>query len=205
MNLLTHDPPTELEIGGVFYPIDAHYRNGLVILEAFEDVELTRGEQFSVMLKRLFTGVPGHPEAAIPPDEEAAARAAIDFLNCGEALTVSKGGPTYSFTQDAKYIRSAIEKSHRINLEEVGFLHWWKFIYMFFDLDEDCFLSRLMDLRSRKKKNNLSKEEKAWANEHPELFHLPRRETVADQELEDEIDARYKAAIAKRKGGGLIG
>jgi len=205
MNLLINDPPTEIEVCGIFYPIDAHYRNCLVILSAFEDIELTHSEQLELMLERLFTKIPDHPDAKIPPDRRAAVNAAIDFLNCGEDLKLSKDGPTYSFTQDAKYIRSAMEKSHRINLEEVGFLHWWKFIYLFFDLDENCFFARLTDLRSRKKKNKLTKEEKMYVSEHPELFNLKRLEMTIDQELEDEFNARYKAAAARRDRGDLIG
>lgn len=200
MNLLIHDPPTELEVGGIFYPIDAHYRNCLTIIAVFEDKELTRNEQLDLMLEWLFTKVPGHPDSAIPMNREAALYASIDFLNCGEALNPSKDGALYSFSQDAKYIRSAIEKSHRLSLEEVGFLHWWKFIYMFFDLDKDCFFNQLVSLRQRRKYPKLlTKEEKQYIADHPELFNLSQHHSMVDQDLNDEIDARYKAAVARRK------
>ena len=196
MNLLTQYPPTEIEVDGIFYPVDAHYRNCLTILAAFEDMELTRGEQQRIMVERLFTKVPDHPDSKIPRNITAAANAAIDFLNCGEALNVSEEGRIYSFSHDAKYIRSAIEKSHRINLEEVGFLHWWKFIYLFFDLDENCFFNRLIGLRQKRKRpDGLTKEEKEYIRKNPEIINIPEPVDPEVQNARDDFFAQLGGDI----------
>lgn len=199
MNLLIYDPPTELEVDGIFYPVDANYRNCLVILSAFEDTELTPDECWNIALSRLFTEVPGHENAGIPPNIESAKHEALDFLNCGEALKPGKNGRLYSFSHDAKYIRSAIEKSHRLDLQEVGFLHWWKFIYLFFDLDENCFFNQLVAIRQRRKTGKLTKEERQYIADNPEIVNIPQNKIDADTELEDEITKRYKAAVERRE------
>jgi len=199
MNLLISDPPQELTVDGIVYPIDAHYRNCLVILRAFEDSRLTDYEKRQVMLNRLYG------KENVPTNKEKAAEAATDFLNCGEELKESKSGRLYSFSHDAKYIRSAIEKSHRINLEEVGFLHWWKFIYLFFDLDENCFFNQLVSLRQRRKHpKSLTKEEKRYIEENADIINLPepeQREVQSDPVME-EFEARYRATMERMNGGG---
>lgn len=200
MDLLIHDPPLEIEVDGIMYPVDAHYRNCLVIISAFEDTRLTEAERWTVALKRLYEKVPGHPDSRQPPNKEFAMKAMVDFLNCGEVLKVSKDGPVYSLSKDSKLIRSGIETSRHIRLSEISFLHWWEFVWYFLDLDPDCAIRQLMALRQKKnRKEKLTKEEIKYIKENPELFDLqaPRLKT---EEPEDEFTKRYKAAVAKRDG-----
>ena len=90
----------------------------------------------------------------------------------------------YSFTQDAKYIYSAIKKSHNVDLENIEYLHWWKFIYYFFDLDEKSFFSQMLYLRNQKNKGKLTKEEKIVYSNLENILELENEEQYTEEEQE---------------------
>ncbi|MGX8711627.1 MAG: Gp15 family bacteriophage protein [bacterium] len=147
MNVLIDGLPTAVEIDGQEYELNTDYHVGLRIMTAFEDPDLTGFEKQAVMLQLLYP--------IIPPDTRRASELAVKFLNCGQE---SKQGDDeadatryYSWSQDARYIMAAIEQTYHIDLSTAN-LHWWRFSYMFLDLHEDCFFSRLIYLRKQKAK-----------------------------------------------------
>lgn len=184
MNVLIDGLPTRVEIDDKEYELNTDYRVGLSIMTAFEDPELTGFEKQRVMLEILYP--------VIPPDHAKAAELAIKFLNCGEDQKGEDtdddgGGRYYSFTQDAKYILSAIEQSYHVDLMQIEYLHWWKFSYMFLDLNEDCFFCKLIYLRKQKAKGKLSKEEKEWYYSIRNIVELPETYTAEEQGLINEF------------------
>ncbi len=136
MNILTDDLPVSVVIDDKVYALNTDYRTGLTIMEAFEDQGLTDQEKALVMLELLYPEVPRNIGGAAK---------ALWFLNCGEPAIASDNNQPeerrYSFTQDARYIYTAILQTHGIDLERTEYLHWWKFQYLFLDLREDCFLA----------------------------------------------------------------
>jgi hypothetical protein len=181
MNVLLERLPTTVEISGKLYEINSDFRNCLSIILAFEDPDLTEYEKRLIMLELLYN--------QMPDDIVEACRVAVKFLNCGEEIGIihNPKARLYSFEKDAQYIYTAISQSHNIDLETVEYLHWWKFCYMFLDVGEDCFFSHLVDLRARKSKNKLTKEEKEFCNNNPDLINLPKllsaEEIIAQNEI----------------------
>lgn len=178
MNVLIDGLPTWAEIDGVEYEINTDYRVGLQIMTAFEDPELTGFEKQCVMLELLYP--------VIPPNRDKAAELALKFLNCGEESTGSDSDEIdseryYSFTQDARYIMSAVDQTYHIDLSQVEYLHWWKFSYMFLDLNEDCFFCKLIYLRKQKAKGKLTKEEQEWYRSIRHIVDLPEVYTADEQ------------------------
>ncbi|MBW7573918.1 bacteriophage Gp15 family protein [Caproiciproducens faecalis] len=179
MNVLIDGLPTRAEIDGAEYEINTGYRVGLQIMTAFEDPDLTGFEKQCVMLELLYP--------VIPPDRAKAAEIAVKFLNCGEESTdgsftgVTDSERYYSFTQDARYIMSAVEQTYHIDLSQVEYLHWWKFSYMFLDLNEDCFFCKLIYLRKQKAKGKLTKEEQEWYRSIRHIVDLPEVYTADEQ------------------------
>lgn len=176
MNVLIDGLPTAVEISGVEYELNTDYRVGLQIMTAFEDPDLTGFEKQAVMLQLLYP--------VVPSDAQRAAELAVKFLNCGQEPKQSDDEPDtaryYSWTQDARYIMSAIEQTYHIDLSTAK-LHWWRFSYMFLDLHEDCFFSRLIYLRKQKAKGKLTKEEKEWYYSMREVVDLPEIYTSEEQ------------------------
>lgn len=171
MNILLEKLPESVEIDGCNYTVNTDFRNCLRIILAFEDPDLAMVEKQYVMLQLLY------PE--IPFDTSAATEKAVWFLNCGKVGEDENGRQqprVYSFEHDAQYIYAAIRQTHGIDLETAS-LHWWKFVYLFMDIKEDCFFSKLVDLRSRRARGKLSKEEKEYCNRIANIVDLPRIES----------------------------
>lgn len=156
MNALLNKFPTKIKIDDVDYEINSDYRNCLRIILAFEDEDLTIEEQYYIMLNLLYKKIPTNMELAI--------QKAILFLNCGEKQSgLETGKRTYSFNKDARYIYSAVSQTHDIDLENIEYLHWWKFVFLFMDVDKDCTFSYITSLRYKKNNGKLDKyDKKVW-------------------------------------------
>ena len=184
MNALVNKFPTKFKIDNVEYHINTDFRNCLNIILAFEDENLTQVEKIEIMLILLYG------EGSIPPKAEKAIELALKFLDCGEANNKIDNNEErvtqryYSFEKDSKYIYSAIKQTHNIDLEKIEYLHWWKFVYMFLDLDKECFFSQLMYLRQQKSKGKLSKEEKQYYMSIREIADLDYTNEASDEENE---------------------
>ena len=158
MNALLTKFPTKIRIDDIDYEINSDYKNCLKIILAYEDESLMSSEQNYIMLKRLYKIIPENIEEAIEKG--------IKFLNCGEEKknTITDADKrVYSFEKDSKFIYSAVKQTHDVDLESIEFLHWWKFVFLFMDVNKDCTFSYLISLRSKKAKGKLDEyEKKAW-------------------------------------------
>ncbi len=184
MNALLENPPESIEIDGKEYEINYDYRTCLKIILAFEDDDLTPGEKTQVMLELLYKDIPHNIQIA--------AEKAVLFLDCGEERSENSDSDDsserlYSFSYDSKFIFSAIKYSHGIDLDECPNLHWWKFNYLLFDLDENCFFNRLIYFRRQKAKGKLTKEESEVYYSMHSVFELPIKLTAEEQAADDEF------------------
>ncbi len=182
INILIDKLPQSVTIDGAEYPVNSDFRACLIIMMAFEDYTLTDLEKQAVMLNILYPYIPENTQAAID--------AAVWFLDCGEENEGARNGAgmrLYSFSKDAKYIYSAIKQSHGVDLETIEYLHWWKFAYMFLDLDKDCFFSQMLYYRKQRAKGKLTKEEAAFYNEIRDILELPQYHSQEELEAEDEF------------------
>lgn len=176
MNALLNKFPTKIRIDNTDYEVNSDYRNCLKIILAFEDEELTIEEQYYIMLNLLYKEMPENIELAIEK--------AILFLNCGEEYETLESKRTYSFNKDSKYIYSAMNQTHNIDLESIEYLHWWKFVFLFMDVDKDCTFSYITSLRYKKNNGKLdSFDKKIWI-EMGEIVDL-------DYSNEDEEESEF--------------
>ena len=199
MNNLIDKFPTKALIDGKVYELNTDFRNCLKIILAFEDDELLDFEKAEIMLRNLYG-------ENIPKNTDEAIRKAIYFLDCGEEDEEKKVGTSnstrlYSFTKDAKYIYSAIKQTHGIDLESIEYLHWWKFVYLFLDLNPECFFCKIIDLRNKKKKGKLSKEERRLYIQLCDILELNDKPKFTEEEQKeiDEFMELLKQAENKEK------
>ena len=178
-NILIESLPTSLEIDGQTYRIDADFRTSLRTILAFEDQSLATVEKQRILIENLFYEVPDNTEAAFT--------AAMRFINGGgeaEGEQEEKANwRVYSFQQDAPYIFSAFRLTHGIDLQEIEFLHWHKFLYLFTDLGEDTFFLRLVNLRKRLKDGTATKEERTAARSMSAIVQLPEEVHMTPEEM----------------------
>lgn len=167
MNPLINKLPTKIKVGDETLDINADFRNCLQIIIAYEDNDLTIEEQHFIMLKRLYKQMPKNIELAIAQG--------IRFLNCGEENHTNNNinkPRVYSFKKDAKFIYSAVSQANKIDLENIDFLHYWKFYYYFLDIPNDCVFSNIVSLRQKKNNNKLTDEDKKIYKESAALLDL---------------------------------
>lgn len=98
-------------------------------------------------------------------------------LNNGE-----KAKQIYSFEHDAELIYSAFMSQYGIDLQDIPYLHWWKFKAMFEGLNEDNKIVEIMSYRSINVLKIKDKEEKARIKKLQKAYALPDMRTEEEKE-----------------------
>lgn len=191
MNILVDQMPTAIEIDGREYEINSDFRSCLRIILAFEDPGLATIEKQIILLDKLYKE---HPENTRKAFEKG-----IRFLNGGEESQEKESMRLYSFEKDSKFIMSAFQQTHGIDLETVE-MHWWKFLALFMDTGSETTFSGIVSLRKRLNTGTATKEEKAVAIEMNDVLELPELDnrTLDERESENEFLKQVKDARNKR-------
>ena len=88
----------------------------------------------------------------------------------------------YSYEFDAEYIYSAFMQQYKIDLNDIKYLHWWKFRALFINLNEDVLFSKIMKYRAIELSNIKDKETKKFYKEMKKLYALPDMRTEQEKE-----------------------
>lgn len=182
MNLLLDRPPTKIEVGGLFYEIDADFRTGIAFELLMLDKEFTETEKAARAMELYF------PQ--IPDDEGEAMEKILWFYLCGreetnreekeETESVPKN-IVYSYEYDAGSIYAAFLSQYGMDLVEIPFLHWWKFKALFHALDENLEFMKIMRYRAMDI-TKVPKEQKDFYRKMKQLYALPDNRTEEEKE-----------------------
>lgn len=96
----------------------------------------------------------------------------------------------YSFEYDAELIYSAFMSQYGIDLQDIPYLHWWKFKAMFEGLNQDNKIVEVMSYRSINVLKIKDKEEKARIKKLQKAYALP------DMRTEEEKERDFNSAFA---------
>ncbi|MBS5518537.1 MAG: bacteriophage Gp15 family protein [Clostridiales bacterium] len=181
MNLLLDRPPTQIEVGGLFYEIDADFRTGIAFELLMLDEEFTETEKAARAMELYF------PQ--IPDDEEEAMEKILWFYLCGREETNQEEKETepapknivYSYEYDAGSIYAAFLSQYGMDLVEIPFLHWWKFKALFHALDENLEFMKIMRYRAVDI-TKVPKEQKDFYRKMKQLYALPDNRTEEEKE-----------------------
>lgn len=181
MNLLLDRPPTQIEVGGLFYEIDADFRTGIAFELLMLDEEFTETEKAARAMELYF------PQ--IPDDEEEAMEKILWFYLCGREETNQEEKETepapknivYSYEYDAGSIYAAFLSQYGMDLVEIPFLHWWKFKALFHALDENLEFMKIMRYRAVDI-TKVPKEQKDFYRKMKQIYALPDNRTEEEKE-----------------------
>jgi len=181
------------ELGGS--PIHADFRNILQIMEHLEKQSSDQTQTLLQVLQQFYEEV--------PQDYVKAIEGLIWFIHRGavpdtdQPRTPSKR-KAYDFTQDANLIFSAFFATYGIDLADIAFLHWWKFLALFESLPEDALIRKVMYWRSCDV-SRLSKEEKKHVLEMRKHFALKGSEQAPQtiEEVNQSTRDYYERRIAR--------
>ncbi len=179
--------PESLEVNGKLYDIYPDYRNGLRILCALADPDLTESEKQSLCLCILYADAETMPQS----DYEAALKAASDFLDHGAREEQGKFHPRLmDWEQDEDIIFPAVNKAAGFEVRDVDYLHWWTFLGYCMSADQDSTFVQVVNLRQKKAKHKkLEKWEREYWAANKSLCELRPKLTAEEQAEKDRLNA----------------
>lgn len=186
MNILIDILPTSIEIEGEDYEINSDFRTSILFELLMQDNSINEEDKIIQALELYYP--------KLPKDLNKAIEKILWFYRCGKDEVKSKntdkgtGKSTqiYSFDYDDDYIYSAFLDQYNIDLQDVDYLHWWKFKAMFKALKEDNEIVKIMGYRAMDINKIKDKEEKEYYKKMKELYKIPTSKD--EKEKLDEIN-----------------
>lgn len=171
MNLLIDLVPTTLRIEGEDYKINSDFRTSILFELLMQDSSIGKEEKIFMALELYYPIIPKNINEAI---EEI-----LWFYGCGKDILHSKGigkgksTQIYSFEHDDDYIYSAFLDQYGVDLQDIEYLHWWKFKAMFKALKEDNEVVKIMGYRAIDLSKIKDTEQKSYYRKMKEIYKIP--------------------------------
>lgn len=184
MNMLLDLLPTEVEINGQMYEIKADFRTSILFELLMFDEDISEEIKYFQALNLYLPNLPP------TKDFEEALKKILWFYGCGKDDKESKGKNNsnssreaiYSFEYDDEYIYSAFLSQYNIDLQDVEYLHWWKFKAMFKGLSESNKIVEIMKYRAIDLNSIKDKEERKFYKKMKDIYSLPNPKNKAEDE-----------------------
>ncbi len=115
------------------------------------------------------------------------------FYKCGkeelansnkESKNNNRHNQIYSYEFDDNYIYSSFLQQYNIDLQEIEYLHWWKFKALFEGLNKDTKIVEIMGYRALDISKIKDKEEKARYKKLKKIYALPDMRTQEEKEAD---------------------
>lgn len=137
------DLPYSLTVDGQQKEINCDFRDIILILNAFNDPELTPQEKTMIMLTNLYVD-----DWTSFKDVNEAVTQAVKFIDWGKEYSEKENSPRImDWEQDYNLIISAVNtKISVIDIRELDFVHWWTFLGYFSERGE-CQFSTFTEIR----------------------------------------------------------
>ncbi|MDC0803483.1 bacteriophage Gp15 family protein [Clostridium paraputrificum] len=172
MNILIDLVPTTVNIDNKEYEINSDFRTSILFELLMQDGTIEEDDKILMALQLYYPDIPENIKKAIEQ--------MLWFYRCGKDVSSSKGngkskGVTqiYSFEYDDDYIYSAFLDQYNIDLQDIEYLHWWKFKAMFKALKDDNMIVKIMGYRSMDLSKVKDKEQKAYYRRMQKLYEIP--------------------------------
>ncbi len=180
MNLLVDKLPTEYE--GL--KINTNFRSFILFELLMQDNEIGKEDKIILTLQLFYE--------EIPKDIKKAMEVILWFYSRGKNTekTKSKKGEKvknkkiYSFEHDSDLIYTAFLDQYKIDLNEIEYLHWFKFKAMFEGLKNDNKICEIMSYRAIDINKIKNKEEKKRYQKLQREYALPDNRSQEEKEQE---------------------
>ena len=172
MNILVDLVPTTVNIDNKEYEINSDFRTSILFELLMQDGTIEEDDKILMAFQLYYPDIPENIKEAIEQ--------MLWFYRCGKDVSSSKGngkskGVTqiYSFEYDDDYIYAAFLDQYNIDLQDIEYLHWWKFKAMFKSLKDDNMIVKIMGYRSMDLSKVKDKEQKAYYKRMQKLYEIP--------------------------------
>lgn len=187
-NMLVDELPEAVEVSGVLVPIETNFRAYILMELLFNDASVSDEDKTLQALSLAY--------GELPEDYEAATDAMLWFYRGGKPLPRrGKGGNRvtriFDYDQDDEYIYAAFLSQYGIELNEVEYMHWWKFRALFHSLTDDNEIVKIMGYRSIDLGKIKDKERRMELAQLKALYQI--RENLTEEEKAARISAKMGA------------
>lgn len=192
-NVLLDQLPQEWKSSsGQVYAIDTDFRIGVQICLVQEDIELTEREKTAKIVDLLFAGA--------VPDNTQDIEQCVEFFLDGwfhdNKTKEKERRRLMDFNVDQWRIYGAFLAQYNIDLDNIEYLHFWKFMGLLASLEE-CTYTRVIGIRQRKLTSKMDAEDRKQLKKAKEAYDLPELRSLEDQELDEEIYDFLGGTISK--------
>lgn len=192
---------THIDVNGVLYELDTDYRTALLVLEMYADNSIPETEKHLSAIEILLTveDEDGNLHTDIPEDVYEAAVEVVKYLNIGESIEENKDDyykmlieekteeeiklekiaesraiRSINYKRDEGLIASALNKMLGYDIRGVDYMHWWTFVSLCQEIDNESRISTVVSIRDKlikgDSKGKLTKEESRFVAENYHLF-----------------------------------
>lgn len=188
-NILIDFLPKTVFIDDFEYKINSNFRESILFELMMQDKSFTDEEKIYQALSIYYPEIPGNLDGAI--------KEMLSFYKCGKEeeyentdSNASKSSSTkiYDFDYDADYIYSAFLSQYNIDLQDIEYLHWWKFKAMFNGLNSDNKIVEIMGYRSIKLNTIKDDEQRKHYRKLQRLYRLPINTNKNEYEKQNELN-----------------
>lgn len=172
MNILVDLLPVTVEINNKEYEINSDFRVSILFELLMQDDSIGEEDKILMALQLYFPIIPENINEAI--------ERILWFYRCGKDRKTSKGSgkcksvtQIYSFEYDDDYIYAAFMDQYSIDLQDIEYLHWWKFKAMFKSFKEDNEIVKIMGYRSKDLSKIKDKEQKVYYKKMKDIYKIP--------------------------------
>lgn len=203
--MMMKKPPMSVDVGGLNYDIDSDFRTMIEIEDLIAGKSVTEDQkafaneivQFNPEISfgeacdnaKYYKALTLFYKGNVPEDLGEAIEKMIWFYGCGkqEQKTKHSQKAIYSYQHDFDYINAGFLQDYKIDLFEVEFLHWWRFVSLFSALRDDCKIREIMGYRGADTKG-MDKEQNKFIKKMQKLYALPEDGlSKEEQELKDKL------------------
>lgn len=202
--MIRRELPVSVDIGSETYKIDADFRTIMNVEEIIFGKEVTDDqkkfaeemmkeidieEKDAIANAKYYDALKLFYRDNVPDDLEEAMEKMLWFYSCGKEDKQSKTKTkkkVINFEYDFDYINAGFMQDYKIDLFEVDFLHWWKFMSLFSALHDDCKICEIIGYRGAELKN-FDKEQRKRIREMQKIYALPDDISKEEKKRQDEI------------------
>ncbi len=177
MNILVDKLPTEYE--GL--KVNTNFRSFILFELLMQDRQLSKKEKIMLSLNLFYD--------PIPQDLKKAIDGIVWFYTRGKEIKQSGNREEkvnkkkiYSYEYDADYIYTAFLDQYRLDLNEIDYLHWFKFKAMFDGLKSDNKICEIMGYRAIDINKIKNKDEQKKYKKLQKEWALPDDRTEEEKE-----------------------
>lgn len=184
MNILIDDIgyPDQVEVNGRSYEIRTDFRISILFEMMMQDDSLDPRAKVRKGLELYYPVIPGDVTEAVDT--------LLWFYRCGRDETTQQKrmaarrgkNQIYSFEHDAGLIYAAFLLAYNIDLQDIRYMHWWRFRFLFNSLPRDCEFARAMEYRSIDISDSMSKDQKDFYKKMKRLYALPLSKAEDDRQ-----------------------